>query len=179
MSSSSEKKTLYTVGHSTHTLEDFVALLQSFSIEQVVDVRRFPGSRKFPQFNKEALEKSLPENNIIYHHLEALGGRRKTKPDSKNTSWRNDSFKGYADYMDTADFKSGVEVLLQLALKTKIAIMCSEALWWRCHRSMISDYFKAKGWKVMHIMGEKKEQEHPFTQPAKIVDGKLTYKEEK
>ncbi|MGB8705306.1 MAG: DUF488 domain-containing protein [Gillisia sp.] len=177
MTSSSENKILYTVGHSTHSLEDFVDILQSFFIEQVVDVRRFPGSRKFPQFNKEALEKSLTENKIEYQHLEILGGRRKTMPDSKNTSWRNDSFKGYADYMDTPEFKKGAEELSRIAQTNRIAIMCSEAVWWRCHRSMVSDYFKAKGWKVIHIMGKGNEQEHPFTQPAKVVDGKLSYKE--
>ncbi len=177
-STSSENKILFTVGHSTYTLEEFVAMLQSFSIEQLVDIRRFPGSRKFPQFNKDNLEISLPEKDIQYAHFEALGGRRKTESDSKNTSWRNDSFRGYADYMETAEFKGEAKKLSDLAVKTRVAIMCSEAVWWRCHRSMISDYFKAEGWKVIHIMGEEKEQEHPYTKPAKVVEGKLTYKEE-
>lgn len=151
-------------------------MLQSFNLEHLVDIRSFPGSRKFPQFNKENLEKSLPENKIKYSHLEKLGGRRKAKPDSKNTIWRNASFMGYADYMETSHFKKGLEILKEIALKRRTAIMCSEAVWWRCHRSMVSDDLKAQDWNVMHIMGIEKKQEHPFTQPAKIVDGELSYK---
>ena len=173
-----ENKTLWTIGHSTHTLEVFIEMLQSFNIELLVDIRRFPGSRKFPQFNKDSLEKSIPENKIEYTHLETLGGRRKVRPDTENTTWRNASFRGYADYMETPQFKEGLETLKKLALQKRTAMMCSEAVWWRCHRSMVSDALKAQGWKVMHIMGADKAQEHPFTQPAKIVDGQLSYKEE-
>lgn len=171
-----ENKKIWTIGHSTHPLDEFIAMLQSFNLEHLVDIRSFPGSRKFPQFNKENLEKSLPENKIKYSHLEKLGGRRKAKPDSKNTIWRNASFMGYADYMETSHFKKGLEILKEIALKRRTAIMCSEAVWWRCHRSMVSDDLKAQDWNVMHIMGIEKEQEHPFTQPAKIVDGELSYK---
>ncbi|CAN5833872.1 DUF488 domain-containing protein [soil metagenome] len=169
-------KTIWTIGHSTHPFDEFVEMLMAFNIESVVDIRSFPGSRKFPQFNKEALEIYLPQNNIRYVHLKTLGGRRKAKPDSQNTSWRHAAFRGYADYMETDEFKDGIKELEKIALKQRTAYMCSEAVWWRCHRSMVSDYLKVKGWKVMHIMGSKKASEHPYTSPAKIVDGKLSYK---
>lgn len=170
-------KVIWTIGHSTHSLEEFIVMLQSFNVEHLVDVRRFPGSRKFPQFNKDNLEISLPENNIQYTHLENLGGRRKVKSDSKNTTWRNASFRGYADYMETEEFSESMEKLKNLASKKPTAFMCSEAVWWRCHRSMVSDLLKAQAWEVMHIMAVDKANEHPYTQPAKIVDGKLSYEE--
>jgi uncharacterized protein (DUF488 family) len=168
-------KTIWTIGHSTHSLEEFVAMLCSFHIEWVVDVRRFPGSRKYPQFNKETLAHSLSQNQIGYEHLEALGGRRKPHPDSKNTVWRNDSFRGYADYMETSEFEKGISALAGIASQHRTAFMCSEAVWWRCHRSMIADYLKFRGWVVMHIMGVGKEEEHPYTGPAKVVGGELRY----
>ncbi len=167
--------TIYTVGHSTHTLDEFIAMLKSFQIETVVDIRSFPGSRKFPQFNKEALEISLPEHQLHYLHLKNLGGRRKANLDSKNTVWHHPAFRGYADYMETDSFKEGINELEKIALQQCTVYMCSEAVWWRCHRSMVSDYLKAEGWKVMHIMGVGKATEHPYTQPAKILNGKLTY----
>jgi uncharacterized protein (DUF488 family) len=170
-----EEKIVWTIGHSTHPFEEFAEMLHSFKIEIVVDIRSFPGSRKFPQFNKESLQITLPENGIEYFHLKKLGGRRKVNPDSKNTSWRHLAFRSYADYMETADFKEGIKELEQIALKKRTAYMCSEAVWWRCHRSMVSDYLKAHGWKVMHIMGVGKDQEHPFTAPARIENGELTY----
>lgn len=170
-----ENKIIWTIGHSTRSLEDFVAMLHSFKIELVADIRSYPGSRKFPQFNKEALEINLPQNNIEYIHLKNLGGRRKVNPDSKNTAWRHLAFRGYADYMETSAFKKGIKELEIVALKQRTAYMCSEAVWWRCHRSMVSDYLKVHGWKVMHIMGIGKEDEHPYTAPARIVDGELSY----
>lgn len=175
MKKNSKDKTIWTIGHSTHTLEELVLMLNSFEIKLVADIRSFPGSRKFPQFNKENLEVSLPENGIQYIHIKKLGGRRKVNPDSKNTSWRHLAFRAYADYMETADFKEGIAELEKIAWKQRTAYMCSEAVWWRCHRSMVSDYLKAKGWKVMHIMAVGKEEEHPYTSPAKIVDGELSY----
>ena len=153
-------------------------MLHSFNIELVADIRSFPGSRKFPQYNKEALSVSLPQNNLQYVHLKSLGGRRKVKPDSKNTAWRNAAFRGYADYMETDSFKEGIAELEKIALKQRTAYMCSEAVWWRCHRSMVSDYLKLNGWKVMHIMGIAKEEIHPYTAPARIVNGKLSYENE-
>ena len=170
-----ENKTIWTIGHSTHPFEEFTAMLQSFRIELVADIRSFPGSRKFPQFNKEALQITLPQNHIQYIHLKNLGGRRKVKPDSKNTEWRHPAFRGYADYMETDTFKEGITVLEKLALEQRTAYMCSEAVWWRCHRSMVSDYLKAAGWKVWHIMGIEKAEEHPYTAPASIVNGVLSY----
>ena len=173
-----KEKIVWTIGHSTRTLEEFIEMLNSFKIEIVVDIRSFPGSRKFPQFNKESLQITLPENDIEYIHLKKLGGRRKVNPDSKNTSWRHLAFRAYADYMETDDFKEGIKELEPIILKERTAYMCSEAVWWRCHRSMVSDYLKVHGWKVMHIMAVGKEQEHPFTAPARIVNGELTYEPE-
>lgn len=167
-------KTIWTIGHSTHSIEELVSMLHSFNIDIVVDVRSYPGSRKFPQFNKEALEISLPENKIQYFHLKKLGGRRKVKPESKNTSWRHIAFRGYADYMETDVFLEGIKELIDIAQKGRTAYMCSEAVWWRCHRSMISDYLKANGWDVQHIMQIGKSNEHPYTQPVRIVNGELT-----
>lgn len=172
-----KKKTIWTIGHSTRPFEEFVAMLHSFKIEEVVDIRSFPGSGKFPQYNKEALQISLPENNIRYVHLKELGGRRKVSPDSKNTVWRHAAFRGYADYMETDVFKNGIKELEKIAYKHYTVYMCSEAVWWRCHRSMVSDYLKVNGWKVMNIMGIGKEEEHPYTVPARIVKGELTYEE--
>ncbi|MGV8963035.1 MAG: DUF488 family protein [Candidatus Saccharimonadaceae bacterium] len=170
-----QPKTVWTIGHSTHSLEEFIAMLHSFNIIMVVDIRSYPGSRKFPQFNKENLEITLPENSIKYILIKKLGGRRKVSPDSKNTSWRHAAFRGYADYMETEAFKEGIDELIAKALEQRVAYMCSEAVWWRCHRSMVSDYLKADGWKVQHIMQIGKSSEHPFTQPARVVLGQLTY----
>ena len=178
MNKTQQGKTIWTLGHSTRSLSELIEMLQSFQIELVVDIRSFPGSRKFPQFNKEALEFFLPQSNIEYMHLKNLGGRRKANPDSKNTSWRNAAFKGYADYMETAVFKEGIQELENSALKKRTAYMCSEAVWWRCHRSMVSDYLKVRSWKVMHIMSPGKAEEHPYTQPARIVNGELSYEVE-
>lgn len=171
------EKEIWTIGHSTHPLGEFVDMLLSFEIEVVADIRSFPGSRRYPQFNKENLEQSLPDLGFEYVHLLDLGGRRKVKPDSINTNWRHPAFRGYADYMESAEFKKGITELTDLASKKRIAYMCSEAVWWRCHRSMVSDYLKLKGWKVMHIMGVGKSEEHPYTSPARVVNGKLLYHE--
>lgn len=170
-----QMKTIWTIGHSTRTMEEFIQLLETFHIELLVDVRHYPGSRKFPQFNKDNMAEVLPKNNIEYRHLVDLGGRRKMQPDSKNDAWRLDSFRGYADYMETDQFKVALEKLKTLASKKPTAIMCSEAVWWSCHRSLISDILKVDDWKVMHIMNDKTETEHPFTAPAKIVNGQLDY----
>lgn len=168
-------KTIWTIGHSTRSFAEFVSLLHSFKIRTLVDVRHFPGSRKFPQYNKDALETSLPQENIEYIHLVDLGGRRKPEPDSHNDAWRNESFKGYADYMETEQFKDSLHTLEAIAAKAPTAIMCSEAVWWRCHRSMIADVLKLRGWTVNHIMGQANAPEHPYTSPAKVVDGELDY----
>lgn len=165
---------IWTIGHSTHSIEEFISILHSFQIERLVDIRKFPGSR-YPHFNKDALEALMPESNMKYCHIFELGGRRKPQPDSKNTGWRLDAFRGYADYMETDAFQSGIEKLADIALKERTAYMCSEAVWWRCHRGLVSDYLKIAGWTVMHIMGHGKAQEHPYTSPAKNISGRLSY----
>lgn len=171
------KPTVYTIGHSTRSLTEFLDMLQSFEIQTLVDIRSMPGSRKFPQFNQEDIKVSLEENGINYLHLIDLGGRRKVKKDSKNTRWHNASFRGYADYMETKQFENAIEKLEQIAFVQTTAYMCSEAVWWRCHRSMVSDYLKAKDWTVLHIMTVGKVQKHSYTEPARIVDGKVVYTE--
>ena len=173
-----ENKTIYTIGHSTRTMEEFLDLLFSFDIKILADIRRLPGSRKYPQFDQDNLRKSLEENGIEYIYIEDLGGRRKVSPDSKNTTWRNKSFQGYADYMETESFENGVKELEKLALEKNTAMMCSEAVWWRCHRSMVSDYLKAKGWEVLHIMALGKATEHPYTAPARIIGNQVFYSED-
>jgi uncharacterized protein (DUF488 family) len=167
---------LWTVGHSTRSIDDFIAILQANQIETLVDVRHFPGSRRYPHFNKESLRQALEKIGIQYVHLVALGGRRPAKADSHNLSWRNASFRGYADYMETAPFREGIELLIEIAIKTRTAIMCSEAVWWRCQRSMIADFLKAGGWQVIHILDANKTQEHPFTSAAQLVNGQLSYR---
>lgn len=138
-------------------------------------MRQFPGSRRYPQFNKEALEHTLVTHAIKYAHLRELGGRRKARKDSINTAWRNEAFRGYADYMETAEFKAGIGRLMELT-QEQTAIMCAEALWWRCHRALISDYLKVNGVEVLHIVDQKKTESHPFTSAARIVDGRLSYR---
>ena len=169
------EKQIWTIGHSTKPLEEFLELLHTHAIEVLADVRRFPGSRKYPHFLKEAMEESLPESGIGYRHFPALGGRRKPENNSRNTVWRNKAFKGYADYMATDSFQEGLESLLETAAEKSTAMMCSEVLWWRCHRSLISDLLKSRGYTVNHIMSPVKMQEHPFTSAARIVEGKLSY----
>lgn len=171
-------KTVYTIGHSTLTITEFLMALQYYKIKILVDIRRFPGSRKYPQFNQESLKIALEETGIQYIHLVDLGGRRKVKKDSKNNSWRNDSFKGYADYMETKEFENAAIELEKLALTQPTAYMCAEALWWRCHRAMVSDYLKAKGWEVLHIMPTGKTQEHAYTAPANVIGNKVSYADE-
>ncbi|MCC6288313.1 MAG: DUF488 domain-containing protein [Chitinophagaceae bacterium] len=172
------KNTVYTVGHSTHSIAVFIAMLKSFDIKTLADIRRFPGSNKYPQFNKENLEASLKHNGIKYIHLEDLGGRRKAKKHSKNNKWQNISFRGYADYMETTAFENAIANLETIALKQPTAYMCSEAVWWSCHRSMVSDYLKAKGWTVLHIMAAGKAEEHPYTSPARVVGSRVYYYDE-
>ncbi|MFT4094601.1 MAG: DUF488 domain-containing protein [Niabella sp.] len=169
------KHIIYTIGHSTHPLPEFLEMLHAFNIKVLVDIRSLPGSRKFPQFDQENLKISLEENGIQYLHLAGLGGRRKVKKDSRNERWKHDSFRGYADYMESSDFKKAVAELEHIAVKQPTVYMCSEAVWWRCHRSMVSDYLKVKGWTVLHIMETGKVQEHPYTAPARIVNGNVCY----
>jgi uncharacterized protein (DUF488 family) len=167
---------VWTIGHSTLAIEEFLRMLGSFEIEVLVDVRSFPGSRRYPQFNKKNLSTSLIEAGIEYIHMPEIGGRRKVKPDSQNMAWRNESFRGYADYMETEQFRAGIERLVEIAGARRTAIMCAEAVWWRCHRSLISDYLKARGSEVIHILNKAKSEPHPFTSAARIVNGELSYR---
>jgi len=168
--------TVWTVGHSTRSGEEFGQILRVHEIQVLVDVRSFPGSRRYPQFNREALSESLAKLGIEYKHAPRLGGRRTPRKDSHNTAWKNASFRAYADHTETDEFRNGVEELLELADDSRVAVMCAEAVWWRCHRSLISDYLKAKGHTVIHILDENKTEEHPFTSAARIVDGELSYR---
>jgi uncharacterized protein (DUF488 family) len=167
--------TVWTVGHSNKTLDDFLTLLASHAIELVADVRRFPGSRRYPHFGQEQLSAALKTKGIEYAHFEALGGRRAARQDSRNIAWRNEGFRGYADYMETAAFRTAMDRLMTEAKKHHTAIMCAEALWWQCHRSMISDYLLSLGHQVLHILGPQKTEPHRFSQPARVVNGSLTY----
>jgi uncharacterized protein (DUF488 family) len=167
---------LWTVGHSTRTAENFKEILVAHRIEILVDVRTFPGSRRYPQFNKSALSESLASADIVYQHEPRLGGRRTPRKDSHNTAWRNAQFRGYADHMETDEFDAGIKELLELARTSRTTVMCAESLWWKCHRSLIADYLKAAGHTVLHIVDEKKTEEHPFTSAALIVKGKLWYR---
>lgn len=171
----SKKMSIWTVGHSTHSAEEFIQILKSHSLEALVDVRSFPGSRRYPHFNKEQLSQSLAASSIDYYHFPSLGGRRKPKAESRNTAWKNASFRAYADHMESADFKKGIEELQELSALRRTAVMCAEALWWRCHRSLISDYLKALGVEVNHIADEKRTEVHPYTSAARIVEGRLSY----
>lgn len=170
-----DTNTIYTIGHSTRPFDEFLAMLKSFNIKVLADIRRLPGSTKFPQYNQDELKTSLKEKGIEYIYLEDLGGRRKPSKTTKNNAWRNKSFQAYADYMETETFRNGAEKLKMKANAKPTAMMCSEAVWWRCHRSMVSDYIKAQGWTVLHIMSESKATEHPYTSPAKVHGGKVSY----
>jgi uncharacterized protein (DUF488 family) len=167
---------LWTVGHSTRESEELFGALRSFEIQVLVDVRSFPGSRRYPQFDKEHLKTSLAAGGIEYLHFPELGGRRGARSDSHNIAWRNKMFRGYADYMETEEFHSGIARLLNVARTRRTAIMCAEAVWWRCHRSLISDYLKAKGVEVAHIMAAGKSEPHPYTSAARIMNGELSYR---
>ena len=167
---------IWTIGHSTRTIEEFIGALHANGIKLVADVRLLPGSKRYPQFNKEEVARSLREDGIGYEHFPELGGRRKARKDSRNTAWRNESFRGYADHMETAEFANGIARLQQMADRDgATAIMCAEAVWWKCHRSLIADYLKADGVAVIHIIDASKAEPHPFTSAARIVDGKLSY----
>ena len=167
--------TVWTIGHSTRALEDFIQLLRPSEIANLVDVRSYPGSRRYPQFNKVELSRVLPKSGIDYYHFAKLGGRRKPLPDSRNTAWRDASFRAYADYMESEEFKEGIEELLELARNMRTAIMCAEAVWWRCHRGLIADYLKAQGSVIVHIVDAARSEPHPYTAAARIVDGQLSY----
>lgn len=168
-------RTLWTIGHSTREWEVFVSMLQSAGIEVLADVRRFAGSRRHPQFSGEAMAAALPGAGIGYAPMPDLGGRRPPRPDSPHTAWRNASFRGYADYMDSDGYRRARERLAGMAARQRTAVMCAEAMWWQCHRGLIADDFKADGWSVVHLLAPGRSEEHPYTSAARIVDGRLDY----
>jgi uncharacterized protein (DUF488 family) len=172
---SDQSLTIWTIGHSTRSRDEFLDLLRSQQIHLLVDVRRFPGSRKYPHFNEAEMARWLHDAGIGYHLAKELGGRRTPQADSHNTAWRNASFRAYADYMETAEFQAAADELLREAKLHRTAIMCSEAVWWRCHRSLIADYLKIRGVGVLHILSPTKVEPHPYTSAASVVDGRLSY----
>lgn len=166
---------LWTIGHSTRPIDEFVELLRTHGIGLLVDVRTVPKSRYNPQFHTEALAQSLKKAGFIYRHMPALGGLRKPKKDSINMGWRNKSFRGYADYMQTGEFKRALDELMADSRQLRAAIMCAEAVPWRCHRSLIADALLTQGWEVRHIMGPTEANPHQLTSFAQAIDGGLTY----
>jgi uncharacterized protein (DUF488 family) len=166
---------LWTVGHSTRSLGDFLGLLMAHDIEIVADVRRYPGSRRWPHFSREPLTEGLAGRGIGYEAFPELGGRRQPRPDSPNTAWRSTAFRGYADYMATEEFAEGLARLVDLGCGLRTVIMCAEAVWWRCHRGLIADALCWAGFDVHHIMGPVSSIPHPYTSAARITDGLLSY----
>jgi len=169
--------TLYTVGHSNRGADEFLDLLKGNRIEVLADIRKLPGSNKYPHFNRDELAELLGRAGIGYVYLSELGGRRKQNKDSRNTVWRNGSFRAYADHMETDEFRRGVAALLGRAVEKRTAIMCSEAVWWRCHRALITDHLKSAGVTVLHIMNARDNRPHPYTSAARVTRGKLSYEE--
>lgn len=167
--------TVWTLGHSTRTLEAFLAVLKAHRIEAVVDVRRFSGSRRLPQFRGEALQAALDAHGIAYHWLPALGGRRRPAPDSPNVAWRNAGFRGYADHVASEAFAEGFFELLLIAGGLRTAVMCAEVLWWRCHRRLIADVLSSLGHEVIHIRDASSAAPHRLAAPARLVRGELSY----
>jgi uncharacterized protein (DUF488 family) len=167
---------VYTIGHSTRSLDDLVDALRSFGVRLLVDIRTIPRSRHTPQFNRESLSQRLPRRGIRYRHIRALGGLRKPRPDSHNTAWRNASFRGFADYMETPEFAGALKELRKVAREGgPTAVMCAEAVPWRCHRSLVADALTAQGDLVLHIMSPGKAHSHTLT-PWATLDGKrVTY----
>jgi uncharacterized protein (DUF488 family) len=175
MSETSHANTLYSIGHSNRTIEQFIALLIAHGIQQVVDIRTIPKSRHNPQFNKESLPRSLKKAHIFYTHLKELGGLRHPQKDSINTGWENLSFRGFADYMVTPEFKIGLDYLKTIALSKKAVMMCAEAVPWRCHRSLIADALTKQKWQVFHIQSKKTALLHEITPFLKVSNGNLVY----
>ncbi|HEX6998657.1 MAG TPA: DUF488 domain-containing protein [Gammaproteobacteria bacterium] len=170
-----EAVTIYTVGHSTRPIEDFVALLRGFDIALVADVRTVPQSRRNPQFGQASLRQALAGAGIDYRHLKGLGGLRRPRKDSINTAWRNDSFRGYADYMQTPEFAAALAELWALAAERRTAVMCAEAVPWRCHRSLIGDALLVRGAQVVDIMDLEQAKPHALTRFAQVEGTTITY----
>jgi uncharacterized protein (DUF488 family) len=168
--------TLYTIGHSTRTLDELIAVLKAHAIETLVDIRAFPMSRRLPHFNRESLEAALSKAGIRYVWMKSLGGyRKKIRKDSPNTGLRNDSFRNYADYMLTPEFEAAAGELLELAERSRTAYMCAEKAWFQCHRMLVSDWLTAHGHTVLHIENERPPKPHRLTAEARLVEGKILY----
>jgi uncharacterized protein (DUF488 family) len=170
--------TIYTIGHSTRPLDEFIALLTAHGVRQLVDIRSIPRSRRHPHFSSDALSASLHDAAIVYRHSPALGGMRKPRSDSRNTAWRVEGFRGYADYMETEAFRAGLDELVAVAQDAPTAIMCAEAVWWRCHRQLVADALVARGIEVRHITampGPTAAPEHRLTAFAQVASATVTY----
>lgn len=166
---------IYTIGHSTRTLDELVEVLKAYGVDLLVDIRSVPKSRHVPQFNEDNLAKEMPKHGIGYKHLEKLGGLRHTTKESANLGWRNASFRGYADYMQTPEFADGIDELLQLANTKTVAIMCAEIVPWRCHRSLVGDALLVRNISVIDIFDTKKTEPEKLTSFAKVSDTTITY----
>jgi uncharacterized protein (DUF488 family) len=167
--------TIWTIGHSTRPLDAFLQLLSHYRLEAVVDVRRFPGSRRQPQYASATLRTALAQQQLAYQWLPALGGRRRPRSDSPNTAWRSAAFRGYADHIGSAEFSDGLGALLEFSARQRTTLMCAEALWWRCHRALIADVLCFRGIEVVHILDAKHAVVHSYTSAARIVHGHLSY----
>ena len=170
-----EARVIYTIGHSTRTLDDLIEVLQAHDVRAVADVRRFPGSRRLPWFNASSLAEALPKADVEYRSFPALGGRRRPIARSPNTGWRNESFRGYADHMQTPEFTMALQVLMDEAERRPTAIMCAEAVPWRCHRSLIADALLVRGWQVWDLFDVHKKTPHKLTPFAKVTGMAITY----
>ena len=173
--SSDKAPLVLTVGHSTRALDTFIQLLQAHGVKRLLDVRTVPRSRRNPQFNRETLPDSLTQVKIRYTHLAELGGLRHPRRDSPNTGWRNSSFRGFADYMQTPEFAAGLAKLMKCTSRAQVAVMCAEAVPWRCHRSLIADALLVRGVRVEHITSPTRRQEHRLTPFARTEGTRITY----
>jgi uncharacterized protein (DUF488 family) len=167
--------TIWTIGHSTRTSDEFRRVLRAHGIELVADVRRFPGSRRLPHFTSNALERDLDRDAILYQWIPELGGRRRTSPGSANVAWRHPAFRAYADHLATGEFAVGLTQLLMLAHGLRTAIMCAELLWWRCHRRLVADVLTTLGITVLHLRGDEAPERHRLEPPARLSHGVLAY----
>ena len=167
--------TVWTIGHSTRPIDELLDVLAAYRIEALLDVRRFPGSRRLPQYQGAALDAALAGRGVAYRWVAALGGRRRPDPDSPNTGWRHPAFRAYADHVASEEFAGGLFELLMLAPGARAAIMCAEVLWWRCHRRLVADVLTSLGVPVVHIRDASAAEPHRLTAPARLVDGVLTY----
>jgi uncharacterized protein (DUF488 family) len=172
---SGEIPAIYTVGHSIHSADAFLQLLDTHAIKRVADVRLIPGSQRHPHFSREALSTLLEAAGIAYHHFPDLGGRRRPRPDSINTAWRVDAFRGYADYMASGPFLDAVARLTELAGSAATAVMCAEAKWWQCHRRLLADTLVARQVPVFHILSSSPPRSHELSEFAIATDGRVTY----